>query len=155
MTHDECTRRAFLRKFAYLSAGAMTLSVTTMACYGPPPTANRPATFVNAINYLDDQQHVYTLDNNQSVPVHLTILVSFSSAMDQSTPVSLDFMDSANNVITNTQAWRDSLTLSVVPSSDLLYNTDYTFSVVDAIDSKGAAIFISDTAKAAFKTAAA
>lgn len=131
----------------------MTLSVTTLACYGPPPTANRPATIVNAIYYFDGLQQINTLDNNQSVPIHLTIFVSFSSAMDQSSPVSLDFRDSADNVVLNTQTWQNQLTLEIMPSPDLMNNMNYIFSVVDGADAKGAALSITNSSKAAFKTA--
>jgi hypothetical protein len=153
MTDDPCSRRTFLRKFAYISAGALTLSMTSMACYGPAPV-NSYATTVLSLDYRDDQKRYYSLSGNQQVPVHLTILIGFNGAMDLRSPVTLTFIDSGNTAVQNSQTWQDNMTLIVTPAANLQNATDYTLRVEDATDSRGAKIQITDTATAVFKTVA-
>ncbi len=157
MFEDNCSRRAFLKRFALVSAGTVaTLSAATLGCpgigvYGPAPAPSGP--MIKGIYFLDPQSQKIALDNSQSVPVNAAFVVDFNYLMSNPTTVSLT--DYQNYPVDFETKWNDTFTLSVTPTSNLLFNTEYRL-IVDA-EQKSAdpnsTILANNTAT--FKTAAA
>jgi Big-like domain-containing protein len=154
----DCSRREFLRKFAYLSGGALMLSATTMACYGPGgvyPDDGLAAPVVAGIFFLDPQSHTTPLQNNQDVPVHTKFTIEFSKDMNSSVPVAVDCTDSNNNPVAFDKAWDSIRILGLTPSADLAHAVTYQINITDAEDTMGFKIQITNNASATFKTASA
>jgi hypothetical protein len=151
---DECSRRKFLKKFAYLSGGALMLSATTLACYGPPPGQTMQAPTVSAIKFLDASSTYILLKKNQTVPVHTRFTIEFSEDMNEKVAVTIHLTDAVNNVITlGTGVWDTVRIFGLSPSLELASTTSYELRVTDAEDARGLKLHVTDSATADFKTA--
>jgi Big-like domain-containing protein len=160
LSDNEYSRRAFLKKFALLSAGSLSLSAITLACYGPvygPAPSNFIQPTVTAMYFTGSQSNLILLQGSQDVPVHTTFLIEFSKAMNASAPNTVYFSDSDNNTVPYTKAWKDSsaYSLAVTPSADLRQDAGYTIRMgADAADTDGNQINLDGNATAVFKTVA-
>jgi hypothetical protein len=156
MNNIDCSRREFLRKFAYLSGGALMLSATTMACYGPMgvyPEDRLAAPVVAGIFFLDAQSHSTPLQNSQGVPIHAKFTIQFSKDMNSLVPVAVDCVDSSNNPVAFDKAWDSIRIMGLTPTTDLAHAMTYQLNVTDAEDTVGFKIQITESALATFKTA--
>lgn len=154
MMQDDCSRRVFLKKFAFISAGALMLSATAMACYGPMSPENAPYPQVSDVQFMDALNHATSLQGVQTVPVHTVFLFVFTKNMNTAISPTIQFNDQSNVAVVFSETWYDSLTLSITPNADLSSNTGYTIGVGnDAEDSQGNKIFLTAKATATFKTA--
>ena len=151
MKQDDCSRRAFLKKFAVLSAGTLVLGATTMACYGPGVAPVRASM---DMYFLDGSLKLTPLRNNQNVPVHTTFTIYFFYQMNTAVAATLTFVDQNAVPVTFDQAWDSDRILSVVPTSDLSLNTGYTLNLLDAEAKTGGKINFDGNADATFKTVA-
>jgi hypothetical protein len=136
MYNDDFSRREFLKKFAVLSGGALMLSATAMACYGPMPPQNSLPSVVGMYCY-DAGLNKVELQGNQNVLVNTAFEIDFSKNMNTTAQTAIQFTDSNSVPVDIAQAWDDSRTLRVTPASDLSYDTEYTLSVEDAWDTAG------------------
>ena len=68
MKHYDQNRREFLKKFAMVSGGALMLSATSMACYGPGPSRTAFPSVVG-MAFLDGQSQKVPLQDSQNVPL--------------------------------------------------------------------------------------
>lgn len=152
MLKDDCSRREFLKKFAMVSGGALMLSATAMACYGPMPRDNALPSVIG-MYFIDGQGQKVFLPGNQNVLIHTKFVIDFSTEMNTSAPATILFIDSNNNPVAYSKAWDNNQSLSVTPSSDLAYNTGYTLTAEDAEDTRGNKLNSNATATASFKTA--
>lgn len=151
----DCSRREFLKKFAYLSGGALVLSATAVACYGPmgaQPEDRLAAPVVAGIFFLDVQSQTTPLQNNQAVPVHTKFTIQFSKDMNPTVPVAVDCVDSNNNPVAFNTAWDSIRIFGLTPLADLAHAMTYQLNVTDAEDTMGFKIQITESASAAFKT---
>ena len=147
---DDCSRRAFLKKFALLSAGTLVLGATTMACYGPG--VPRPVPTVLGMYFLDNVSKLAILQYQQNVPVHTTFTIRFSILMDTTQPATITFADLSGASVLFDQLWDSEDILSVAPSSDLLPDTEYRLRVQDVVSKQGEKITLGGDADATFKT---
>ncbi len=153
MTQAFCSRRAFLKKFAVLSAGTLALGATAMACYGPPGAERLTAPEVSGMYYVDAQAGNIPLRNSPSVPVNAKFRVQFSEEMNAGVPPVIAFTDYNNVTVDTALAWENGTMLSVSPTSNLLFSTQYTLQVVDAESARGFKLVSTVYASAAFTTA--
>jgi len=155
MPDDNYSRRAFLKKFAYLSTGALALSATSMACYGPPPENQFQYPMVRGMSFLDSQLNPVSLRDNQNVPVQTKFLIEFTEDMNEAAPTTVYLTDSGNVAAPYDKVWSSVRTLAVTPSADLKLDTGYTLSLGnDAQDARGYTIVLTENATATFKTIA-
>ncbi len=151
MIRNAGSRRRFLKKFALLCGGSLMLSAVLTACIEDNYTA-LPS--VIGIYFDDSAMQKVELRGNQNVPVHTQFTFVFSTDMDTGSPwTAVTFVDSASNPVDKTISWVDSRTLSVTPSADLSFNTDYVLTVEDASDSADNPLNPYASASAAFRTA--
>jgi Big-like domain-containing protein len=151
MIDDACSRREFLKKLAMLSGGALMLSATAIGC-SSADDAELPS--VIGRYFFDADMQKVELRGNDHVPVHTQFVFVFSTDM-RTAPIWTDitFMDSNSNPIVFTSTWDDARTLTLTPSADLSFNTDYILTVKDALSSKGNRLNDYASASAAFRTA--
>ena len=151
MAQDDCSRREFLKKFAVLSAGTLVLGATTMACYGP--MGPRPSATVSGMYFLDASLKLWSLKNNQTVPVDAIYKIYFIDPMNMAVGATVEFTDLNNVLVPYGQVWDSDTVLSVAPSSNLLF-TEYRLVVVEVENKAGEKINVAGEASATFKTAA-
>src|SRR5512147_1044932 len=127
MGDSDCSRREFLKKFAYLSGGALVLSATAMACYGPMGAYEDrlAAPVVAGVFFLDAQSQITPLQNNQAVPVQTKFTIEFSKDMNSSVPVAVDCVDSNNDPIAFNHAWDSIRIFGLIPQADLAHAMTY------------------------------
>lgn len=173
MNSKEYSRREFLRTFAALSTTPLLVTMLSgcgesdpsgVALYGPGPVAAYgpypPGITVSSMVFLDAQSNQVALSGNQSVPVHTSFILQFSTPMDVASVVAaIAFIDSNNNpvgfALSPGQTDQYSILVTIAPAADLLPNANYTLSVKDtAMDSSGNKLIVNTNASAAFKTAA-
>jgi hypothetical protein len=152
MIQNDCSRRAFLKKFALLSAGTFVLGATTMACYGP--IGPRPSGTVSGMYFRDVSLNLWPLKNNQNVPVDATFEVLFFDPMNTAAAATVEFTDQNDVPVPFGQAWDSDYSLSVAPSSNLLLSTEYRLVVLDIESKTGEKINLAGEADATFKTVA-
>jgi Bacterial Ig-like domain len=110
---------------------------------------------VGRMVFLDAQANQVTLSGNQSVPVHTSILIQFSSPMNAaSVAAAITFIDSNNFPVASGTSWYQyDVYATITPSADLAHNTDYTLAVnASATDSNGTRLTVNANASASFKT---
>jgi hypothetical protein len=151
MLKNDCSRREFLKKFAMVSGGALVLSATAMACYGPMPRENALPSVIG-MYCLDAQPNKVLLSGNQNVPVHTTFVIDFSTEMNVSVPATVLFVDAADNPVACDKAWNGDLSLNVTPQADLAYNAGYTLTIQDAEDRRGNRLSTDSASTSSFKT---
>ncbi len=152
MLNDNCSRREFLIKFAMVSGGALMLSATSLACYGPMPRENALPSVIG-MYFIDGQSLKVLLQDNQNVPPHTTFVIDFSTSVNTSAPTTIVLVDTNNIPVAYDTTWDDSVTLSVDPVSDLSFNSVFTLSIEDAEDTLGNRLNPYASATATFKTA--
>ena len=150
---DDCSRRVFLRKFALLSAGSLMLGATAIACYGPG--MGGPSTTVIGMRFLDAASHSAPLQNSQNVPANAKFMIDFSITMNTALTAAVAFTDHNDVPVPFDKAWDNDFTVSVVPSSNLLFNTQYRLRVLDAENIKGEKLIPDANADATFRTVVA
>jgi len=133
------------------------LGATSLACYGPGPVENgpSPALAVSGMFFLDAASHAAPLHNSQAVPVRTKFTIEFSIQMNMAVPATVAFTDHNNVPVTSDQAWDNDFTVSVVPSSNLLFNTVYRLRVFDAESKQGRKFIQDEKADATFRTVVA
>ena len=151
MAQDDCSRREFLKKFAVLSAGTLVLGATTIACYGP--MGPRPSATVSGMYFLDTSLKLWSLKNNQTVPVDARFKIYFIDSMNTAVAATVEFNDLNNVSVPFDQVWDSDTVLSVAPSSNLLFSTEYRLVVVEVENKAGEKINVAGEASATFKTA--
>jgi len=136
MIHTVCFRHEFLRKIGKLWSGIILLSAILTAC----PT-NDYTSLPTVVGYYFDDANTQkiALRANMNVPVHTQFTFIFSR--DMCTDFShvrprLTFVDSHGIPVDFSMAWIDVRTLRVTPSSNLLYDTDYSVTINNASDSE-------------------
>jgi hypothetical protein len=157
MRQDDCSRRVFLKKFALLSAGSLMLGATAIACYGPGSLNNSPSPSpaVSGMFFLDPASNPIPLQNNQSVPVHTRFTIEFSVQMNTAVAAAVAFADNNDVPVPFDKAWDNDFTVSVVPSSNLLFNTQYRLRVLNAESKQGGKLIPDANAEATFRTVVA
>jgi hypothetical protein len=154
MMNDECSRRNFLKKFASLSGGALMLSATAMACYGPPSSGDyRVYPEVLSQTFLDAQSNPIALYDNQSVPINTQFLIEFNKDMKVSVPATAEFTDASNNAVTFNISWYAVRLVALTPAAALIHDTVYYLRILDAEDTFGLRLSATSRASANFKTA--
>jgi hypothetical protein len=144
----------FLKKFALLSAGSLMLSATAIACYGPGSIENRPSPSptVSGMFFLDAAAHRALLQNSQNVPVNAKFAIEFSVQMNTALAATVVFADHNDVTVSFNQAWDNDYTVSVTPSSNLLFDTQFRLRVLNAESNQGKQLIQDGNADATFRT---
>ena len=153
MMDDDYSRREFLKKFAYLSSGALVLSVTTTACYGPMG-AQQGYPMVSGIYFVNTDGSNGLLQNSQNVPLQTKFKIEFTDDMNFEAPASVFLTGPANTPVgCDNNVWETNRLLTVTPAQDLAPDTEYTLRVDDdAKDARGYNLWLTESATAVFKT---
>ncbi len=153
MMNDDYSRREFLKKFAYLSSGALMLSVTTTACYGPMGS-QQEYPMVSGIYFLDAEGRNMLLQNIQNVPLQTKFTIEFTDDMNTATPASVSLTGPANTSVgCDNKVWETVRLLTVVPAENLAPDTEYTLRLGDDTkDARGYNLWLTESATAVFKT---
>lgn len=149
---ESCSRRKFLKKFAYLSGGALLLSATAMACYGPPSSESITAPEVSSLTFLDALSQPVPLRDNQSVPINTAFTIEFSKDMKTTVPATVELADAGNNAVAFSAVWYSIRVYVLTPTASLAHDTAYRLRVLDAEDAQGFKLFVTSGATADFKT---
>jgi Bacterial Ig-like domain len=161
MNSKEYSRSEFLRTFAVLSSAPLLASMLA-GCgsseslppnlYGPGPVN----VTVGRMVFLDAQSNQVALSENQSVPVHTSILIQFSGPMNAASVVAAITFANTNNapVAFGTNWDQYDVNATITPSADLAPGTNYTLAVSgSATDSNGRGLTVNANSSASFKTA--
>jgi hypothetical protein len=154
MIENSYSRREFL-KVALLSGGALMIGASTVACSSEPPRTALPSLI--GIYFLDADMNRIELRGNQNVPVRTQFVFVFSADMNTDLHMTsyrtrVTFVDSNENAVSFSMGWTNARTLSLTPSADLAFNTDYTITVYQAEDSAGNPLNDYADQSAAFRT---